>query len=578
MKFERLGNIVTIHKGKKPVFTENPTASSVRVLQIDDLRNDSELKFTDDKAGVLATKDDILLAWDGANAGTIGYGKEGYIGSTIALLRKIQPEKYSTNFLGYFLQTQSKLLREKSTGATIPHIDRKLLESLKVPVLNITDQIRIATLLSKTETLITQRKEGIKLLDEYVNSVFAEMFGDPVRNEKKWKLKLLKNLSGVGSSKRVFVEELLNEGVPFYRGTEIGQLAEGIDVIPRLFISETHYELLKGYTGVPRIGDLLMPSICSDGRIFRVANNNPFYFKDGRVLWLSVNQKEINSLYLQSTLKAIFSTSYKSIASGTTFAELKIIALKQIKIPIPPKDLQLKYSLIVEKAEFLVNQLKSSLTDLKKLFGSLSQQAFKGELDLSNISVLAEEEYQAPVNDRDAYPNWESQYNIDNIEIKAKPKKRGDTKKYGEAFQVDEDTAKKQESWFYTEWLRLHGKTIEEENKSVWLQSTRNGLRPTIIRFNTFEGNAIIHEVFSKQHTGFGFKEFEAFLKTEKISYTPKEVKDFIFHKLEQKELLQYFASKEWMEAMGQQKSNPPGEYSEDCSIWFVVNKTDKVK
>ena len=89
MKFERLGNIVQIKKGKKPDIVEVPDKGSVRVLQIDDLRNDKNLKYTNDKSGVFANKDDVLIVWDGANAGTIGYGKTGYIGSTIALLRKI---------------------------------------------------------------------------------------------------------------------------------------------------------------------------------------------------------------------------------------------------------------------------------------------------------------------------------------------------------------------------------------------------------------------------------------------------------------------------------------------------------
>ena len=135
MKFERLGNIIDIRKGKKPSFVDVPDKNSVRVLQIDDLRNDDKLKFTNDKTGVLANETDILIAWDGANAGTIGYGKSGFIGSTIALLRKKQPELYSTSFLGVFLQSQYDYLRDKSTGATIPHISRKALEELKILVL-----------------------------------------------------------------------------------------------------------------------------------------------------------------------------------------------------------------------------------------------------------------------------------------------------------------------------------------------------------------------------------------------------------------------------------------------------------
>jgi len=106
MKFEKLGNIVTISKGKKPTFSDTPNEDSIRVLQIDDLRNDNNIKYTDDKSGVFANKNDILIAWDGANAGTIGYGKTGFIGSTIAVLRKNNPENFDTVFIGKFLQTQ----------------------------------------------------------------------------------------------------------------------------------------------------------------------------------------------------------------------------------------------------------------------------------------------------------------------------------------------------------------------------------------------------------------------------------------------------------------------------------------
>src|SRR5690606_16507470 len=88
MKFERLGNIIDIRKGRKAQLAKTPNKDSVRLLQIDDLRNDENIKYTNDKTGVLASEDDILIAWDGANAGTVGFGKSGYVGSTIALLRK----------------------------------------------------------------------------------------------------------------------------------------------------------------------------------------------------------------------------------------------------------------------------------------------------------------------------------------------------------------------------------------------------------------------------------------------------------------------------------------------------------
>ncbi len=383
MKFERLGEVVKIAKGKKHEPAPKKEGRNFRYIQIDDLRNDNNLKYTDEK-GTEVNENDLIIAWDGANAGTIGFGLRGMIGSTLARLRIKKEKEYSTEFIGYLLRSQNKFLRSKTTGATIPHISKNALESIKIPRLDYPEQYSAALVLKKSEALIEQRKQSILLLDEFLKSNYNEMFGEPVRNAKKWELKKLENISDIGSSKRVFVEELVESGIPFFRGTEIGKLAEGIQIIPTLHITQQHFEQLKSHTGVPKIGDLLMPSICPDGRIFRVTNDNAFYFKDGRVLWIQPNQSLINSIYLHYTLKRIFITNYNKIASGTTFAELKIVALKKIILPLPPIELQTQFAYIVSKAEALKEEYKNSLVELENLYGSLSQKAFKGELKFNN--------------------------------------------------------------------------------------------------------------------------------------------------------------------------------------------------
>ncbi|MCB0494482.1 MAG: restriction endonuclease subunit S, partial [Cyclobacteriaceae bacterium] len=60
--------------------------------------------------------------------------------------------------------------------------------NLEIPFPPLDDQIRIAHLLSKVEGLISQRKEHLQQLDDLLKSVFLAMFGDPVRNEKGWKV------------------------------------------------------------------------------------------------------------------------------------------------------------------------------------------------------------------------------------------------------------------------------------------------------------------------------------------------------------------------------------------------------
>ena len=250
----------------------------------------------------------------------------------------------------------------------------------EVDIPSLDTQKKIVEVLDKAQELIDKRKEQIKALDELVKSRFIEMFGDPVRNPKGWKIEKLENISSVGSSKRVFVDELVDEGIPFYRGTEIGALSTGEHIQPTLFITKEHYNSLKESTGVPVIGDLLMPSICPDGRIWIVKDNQPFYFKDGRVLWIHLEEKNINSIYLKHMLREKFIRDYNKIASGTTFAELKIFALKGLDISIPPIELQNQFADFVNQIDKLKSQMETSLKELEDNFDSLMQKAFKGEL------------------------------------------------------------------------------------------------------------------------------------------------------------------------------------------------------
>lgn len=250
-----------------------------------------------------------------------------------------------------FYAVEHMNLAKYFSGATIPHIYFKDYQKEPINIPDIDTQRRISRIFDKIDTLITFRKEQRTKLDKIVKSRFIEMFGDCRINPKGWKTRCLEEIAEVGSSKRVFVEELQEIGIPFYRGTEIGALAEGKKIIPELFITEKHYDELCRTTGTPQIGDLLMPSICPDGRIWMVNTDEPFYFKDGRVLWIHAIDNSYNSVFLLYTLKDRIMTDYNSIASGTTFAELKIFALKKCEIFDVPIALQNKFAAFVAQTD-----------------------------------------------------------------------------------------------------------------------------------------------------------------------------------------------------------------------------------
>lgn len=263
-----------------------------------------------------------------------------------------------------------------NTTVTIPSLTKSNLLNIEIPLPPLDEQRRIAAVLDKVSDLIAKRREQLDKLDELVKARFVEMFGDCKTNPKGWETCCLDEIAEVGSSKRVFVEELKEKGIPFFRGTEIGALAEGRTVVPELFISPQHYKELCDMTGAPQKGDLLMPSICPDGRIWLVDTDAPFYFKDGRVLWVHRICDKFNPVFLLYTLKDRIMTDYDSIASGTTFAELKIFALKKCQVFMTPIELQKNFSAFIScinKSKLTIQQSLDKIETLKK---ALMQEYF----------------------------------------------------------------------------------------------------------------------------------------------------------------------------------------------------------
>ena len=263
--------------------------------------------------------------------------KEMYSNEAIMAFIDKGVEKISPEYLYYLLRAKdwSKGTNKAVMGATL---NKATLSTIKIQLHEYDNQLEIVNMLNRVSSSIDFRKQQLTKLDELIKARFVEMFGDCRLNPKGWVTKNLDQVADVGSSKRVFVEELQSEGIPFYRGTEVGALAEGKSIRPELFITEGHYKQLCEATGKPQKGDLLMPSICPDGRIWVVDTDAPFYFKDGRVLWVHLTSQNYNPVFLLYTLKDRIMTDYESIASGTTFAELKIFALKKCRIfDVPSK-------------------------------------------------------------------------------------------------------------------------------------------------------------------------------------------------------------------------------------------------
>jgi len=284
-----------------------------------------------------------------------------------------------SKFIAYSIYAYRFLLESIANAPVVPIINKTDFSKIQIPLPPKFTQLSIVSELDKINELIRLKQEQLKDYDNLAQSIFYEMFGDPVENEKGWEVKELGQLCEVTSSKRVFINEVVDAGVPFIRGTELtalNKLVPGEKMHYTLFITQEHYERLKAITGVPKVGDLLIPSINADGIVWMVDTEEPLYFKDGRVLWIHVNHNHFNSIAIQKLMNILIKNIYASMG-GATFAELKLFVLRNMKVPIPPLSVQDAFAEKIKRIDIQKLQVKKSITDLETLLASRMQYWFE---------------------------------------------------------------------------------------------------------------------------------------------------------------------------------------------------------
>ncbi|MEM4097701.1 MAG: restriction endonuclease subunit S [Candidatus Micrarchaeaceae archaeon] len=165
-KLVTAGQIVEYSKGKNPKnITVYPTNGSAPYLSTDYLRNEGNQQYAKiaDKTNFV-NNGDIILLWDGSNAGEFFLGKEGILSSTMVKLH-IKLEKIDTRFLLYLFKSNEKHLRLQTKGTAIPHVDKNAFENLYLPLPSLSEQQKIAEILSTVDKkleLERQRKEKLE--------------------------------------------------------------------------------------------------------------------------------------------------------------------------------------------------------------------------------------------------------------------------------------------------------------------------------------------------------------------------------------------------------------------------------
>ncbi len=318
------------------------------------------------------------------------------IGADGVKVLKVKKHAYS-KYIYYYLK--SLKLTDAGYSRHFKYLKEKI---LPIPS-NILDQIRIATLLSRIETLIEKRRESLRLLDELAKGVFLEMFGINKLSEIEWPILSLNEVSEVvsGITKGKKYKDKKTQLVPYLR---VANVQDGYIDIRDLKLIEATPDEIKTYN--LKKGDILLteggdPDKLGRGAVYYHEIENCIF--QNHLFRVRVRFDLIHPEYLSALVSSAYGKRYfyKASKQTTGIASINSTQLKKFPIILPPLDIQNEFV----EATYRINSLKEkyqiSLAELENLYASTSQIVFRGELDLSEIDI-EETAYEDSIEDTPA--------------------------------------------------------------------------------------------------------------------------------------------------------------------------------
>jgi len=294
-------------------------------------------------------------------------------------LNVIKPyEEVDSVFLALTISNgkQQKELSKRAQGKSVVHLYNTDLKKVELLYPTKGEQFKIGKFFSTLDNTIALHQRKLERLKELKRGYLQMMFPQDGENipkmrfggfEGDWRQRKLGEVSKLGSSKRIHAKDYVDDGVPFYRGSEISNGAASTST--ELYISEEKYSEISEQYGVPQKNDILITAVGTIGNVWKV-DNRRFYYKDGNLILLS-----------ESSGNADFMVAYLSegegkrkilgSSSGSNQKALTMVKLKEVHLHLPIIPEQTAVGVFFSTLDTIISfhqQKVNDLTQIKKAF------------------------------------------------------------------------------------------------------------------------------------------------------------------------------------------------------------------
>ena len=287
-------------------------------------------------------------------------------------------EELDTRYLLRYFLANSQKIEAMGKGATVKGVTLDQLRSLQIPCPPLPEQRRIAAILDKADALRAKRREAIAKLDQLLESVFLEMFGEAAFNPVPVGDLVNRNAGGIRTGpfgSQLLHSEFVDEGVAVL-GID-NAVTNSFTSGKQRYITTDKYEKLKRYTVYP--GDVLITIMGTCGRCAVVPSD----------VGLAINTKHLCCITLDETrCLPEFLHSYflmhpsaqrylRDCAKGAIMDGLNMGIIKELPVPLPPIAAQAAFTRIKESIGRMIRAGEVAESHMAGLTSSIQKSVFK---------------------------------------------------------------------------------------------------------------------------------------------------------------------------------------------------------
>ena len=303
---------------------------------------------------------DLLMSLTG-NVGRVGLLDSKFLPAAlnqrVACLR-VKDKCVELKYLFHHLNSELFETRciQSAKGIAQKNMSTEWLKEYSIPIPALSEQSRIVEELDLLSNIIKKKRQQLSELDNLAQSIFYDMFGDPVTNEKGWEVKKLKDVSTLLNGRAYKQNELLDEGK--YKVLRVGNF----------FTNNTYYysDLELESDKYCDNGDLLFAWSASFGAFIWDGEKVIYHYHIWKVLF---DDSFLNKIFYQYLLNTMTRSFMKDV-HGIGMVHLTKVGMEQYDLPLPPLSLQQLFAQKIEAIEKQKALIKQSIAETEELFNS----------------------------------------------------------------------------------------------------------------------------------------------------------------------------------------------------------------